>query len=264
MKASILKQGLLYDPVVWYREGESPEYVVIDGAGRCTAIAAIIEEYEGADEMFENFSVRLFTGDLAGAEAINIVTGVLPEFLNPIDEADACARLVARLGNQADAAELLSRSPAWVSGRCQLATGLCNRARAGVSAGVVSISQARSLASYTLPDGNPDEEKQHELLDSITGKRAGIPASDKKKRIRTIRSKKEMEELRATLAGLDDPGLDNEHLSSVQRVIRWYFREVDTADVFVRESDVDEPVSEEEGAPHEVADTTEYKERERV
>lgn len=263
LKNSILSQGLIYDLVVWLRsedEDTEAEYIIIDGAGRYTAISQILEEYDGADEYFGEMEVRAYEGDLAGAQAINLITGTMQELLNPVDEADACAALVSRLGSQAPVAELLNRSPAWVSNRCALSVGLCERAKEELRGKRIRLKSARRLAEYVLPDGRPDEEKQNELLDKLLGDKEPIPKPAESTRRRTIRSKADVEELRASLIDLDVPGVDGDHINSIRQVVRWYFMELSTEDVFNRE------VAVEEGAvPAEEGDSGEdYKERVRT
>jgi hypothetical protein len=93
------------------------------------------------------------------------------------------------------------------------------------------MTQAKQLSKIVREDGNPNEKGQDEALEVMLGQGADeVPKEKQRKRAKTYRSKKEMEELRTFLAK-DNADLDKEYREAVDRVVRWYFCEIETEDL---------------------------------
>lgn len=261
LKSSIASKGLLVDPIVWHRPDEAPEYVLIQGHNRYECLSQLVDDYENGYEVFGEIYVRVYEGDLEGAEEINFVVDATPEPLNYMDEADRVARLVDRRGSQQAAADSINFSVAWVNQRYRLATGLCARAKAAARSGALKQGDAKRLSAYVNEDGSPDEASQHDLLDKLeTGGR--VPPKQNKKR--AIRNKSEHTALKETLKQYREQGgeeLDAERLQALEDMLKWYFLEKEPEGLFhhYEGSDDEGPENEENDD-----DDVQYKERVRA
>lgn len=88
---------------------------------------------------------RSGAGDDADRLATQLVENLQREDLNPIEEAEGLADLVDLVGSQKEAAELIGRSPAYLSKRLKLRT-LPDEGKAAVSSGALSLEDAFDVA----------------------------------------------------------------------------------------------------------------------
>jgi ParB-like chromosome segregation protein Spo0J len=216
-------------------------------------LSEIVEEVDGAAEMYENISCTVYEGDLDGAIVVNLLENVERDDLNPADAADGVVALMERIGNQERVGARMGKSQGWVSKYLILGTCLCARGKDALRAGAISLKQAKSLTDFIKRDKTPDEEKQHQLLDRwLTGNKEGdestAPAS---KRERTMRTRADVEALRARLTKLEDNDCDPLHKASLQTFAAWFFCEIEEGDVLIRQAPEEPRVlaSEPEEAP---------------
>ena len=232
LRNSIIQKGLLVDPIVWHRPGEDPEYILIQGGNRFSCLEWIVERYNNGAEVFGEVFFRVYEGDLDGAIEISVVVDATPEPLCYMDEADRIAVLVERKGSVEAAAESIQFSKSWVNQRYKLATGLCDRAKEAARSAGLKHGDAKRLATYVNPDGSPDIDAQHDLLDKLDDD-GSIPA--KKTKTRKIRNKSEHESLREDVKKLMEQrggAIDAERLKAIDDLLSWYFLEKETEALF--------------------------------
>jgi len=253
LRDSIKRDGLLNPPIVRvYKDEDGAErLVLLAGYRRYQAIseerAALKEANEDTSKFYDQIQCSVFTGSLEEALALNLSENMQRSSLNHADQCEAIAKLVDRVGHQEEVAAMLSVSQPQVSVMTSTYRGLCKEAFEALRHGNIRLTQAKKLSRVLKEDGTPDVAKQTEILEQIlTTEDKGIPATEQRKRAKTYRSKREVEELRTLLATADADGVDEEHRRSLAQVIRWYFCELDTEDMLYRVDEADGVVVEEE------------------
>ena len=248
LRASIVSDGLLNSPIVHITTDSDGEerYVLIAGYRR---VQAILDEREArgdsADDFFSEIACGVHKGTLESALALNIAENLQRETLNFADKCESVFRLNERIGNQQEVAIMLNVSQPQVSVLCSTYKGLSTVAFEARRHGRVTMGQAKKLAKVVKPDGTPDSGKQDEILEQILGQgKDEVPDAKQRKRTKTYRSKKEVEELRTLLAN-DESGLDEEHKEAANRFVQWYFCEVETDELLHLVDKMDEVVVEE-------------------
>ena len=250
LRASIVSDGLLNPPIVHVLTDENGEERVLLIAGY-RRIQAILDERqtregdENAEAFFDNIQCGVHQGSLESALALNIAENLQRETLNFADKCEAVFRLNERIGNQQEVADMLNISQPQVSVLCSTYKGLSTVAFDCLRHGRITMGQAKKLAKVVKADGTPDAAQQDEILEQILGHgKDEVPDTKQRKRAKTYRSKKEVEELRTALAN-DDTGLDQEHKDAASRFVQWYFCEIET-DEFIHRIDNAEEVTVEE------------------
>lgn len=254
LRDSIKRDGLLNPPIVRsYKDEDGEERVVLlAGYRRYQAIAeeraALKEAGEDTSAFYDQIQCSVFTGGLEEALALNLSENMQRSSLNHADQCEAIAKLCERVGNQEEVAKMLSVSQPQVSVMTATYKGLCKEAFEALRHGNIRLTQAKKLAKVLSEDGTPDVRKQTEILEQIlTTEEKGIPTDQQRKRAKTYRSKREVEELRTMLANAD-ADLDEEHRQSLGQFLRWYFCELNTEDMLFRVEEADGVVIEEEVA----------------
>lgn len=250
LRASIISDGLLNPPIVHVTtDSDGNERVLLIAGYR--RIQAILDErhsrseQEGADAFFDEIQCGVHTGSLESALALNIAENLQRETLNFADKCEAVFRLNERIGNQQEVADMLNISQPQVSVLCSTYKGLSNLAFDCLRHGRITMGQAKKLAKVVKSDGTPDTAQQDEILEQILGHgKDEVPDAKQRKRAKTYRSKKEVEELRTALAN-DQSGLDAEHKETATRFVQWYFCEIDTDEFIHRIDSAEEVVVEE-------------------
>lgn len=246
LRESIKRDGLLNPPIVRkYTDGSGEERVVLlAGYRRYQAIAeeraALKEAGEDTSAFYDQIQCSVFTGGLEDALALNLSENMQRSSLNHADQCEAIASLCARVGNQEEVARMLSVSQPQVSVMTATYRGLCKEAFEALRHGNIRLTQAKKLAKILMDDGTPDVRKQTEILEQIlTTEDKSVPSEQQRKRAKTYRSKREVEELRTMLASNEDSDLDAEHRQSLSQFLRWYFCELNTEDMLFRVEEAD-------------------------
>jgi hypothetical protein len=162
---------------------------------------------------------------------------------------EAVSELCDRVGNQEQVAAMLSISQSQVSIYTTTYQGLCQEAFMALRHESIRLNQAKKLSRILKKDGSPDTKRQTEILEKILTKPNDSVIDDPdRKRTKTYRNKKEVEELRLTLSQMDDDEIDSDHRKSVIQTLRWYFCELATDEMLFRveESDGIEVVEDDE------------------
>ncbi len=241
LKESIKRDGLLNPPIVRvYNDEEGTERVVLlAGYRRYQAISeersSLKEAGEDTSKFYDQIQCTVFTGGLDEALALNLSENMQRSSLNHADQCEAIAKLCDRVGNQETVASMLSISQPQVSVMTATYRGLCKEAFEALRHGNIRLNQAKKLAKVVKGDGTPDVRRQTEILEQIlTTEDRTVPDGSQRKRAKTYRSKREVEELRTKLAQADDDNIDADHRRSIAQLIRWYFCELDTDDMLYR------------------------------
>jgi len=243
LRASIISDGLLNPPIVHVLTDDKGNERILLIAGY-RRLQAILDERDSRGEedegFFDTISCGVHEGSLDDALALNIAENLQRETLNFADKCEAVYRLNDRVGNQQSVASMLNISQPQVSVLCATYKGLSTVAFEALRHSRITMTQAKRLAKIIKDDGTPNEKAQDEALEAILGMgKDEVPKANQRKRAKTYRSKKEMEELRTFLAN-EDADLDKEYREAVDRVVRWYFCEIDTEDLLHIIDNVDE------------------------
>tara|TARA_Y100000310_G_scaffold343665_1_gene452347 strand:+ start:1542 stop:2504 length:963 start_codon:yes stop_codon:yes gene_type:complete len=255
LRESIKKDGLYNDPIVRvYKDKKGKERVVLlAGHRRYQAISDEREELkknkEDTSKFYDKISCSVFTGGLDEAFALNLAENFHRDSLNSADSMEAVSELCDRVGNQEQVAAMLSISQSQVSIYTTTYQGLCQEAFMALRHESIRLNQAKKLSRILKKDGSPDTKRQTEILEKILTKPNDSVIDDPdRKRTKTYRNKKEVEELRLTLSQMDDDEIDSDHRKSVIQTLRWYFCELATDEMLFRveESDGIEVVEDDE------------------
>jgi ParB-like chromosome segregation protein Spo0J len=241
LKDSIVADGLLNAPIVHIvGEGDDARVVLLAGYRRYQAIAdrrAELSKEGNEDGWFDQILCAVHRGSLDEALALNISENLQREDLNYADKCEAVYALYERVGNQVEVSKMLSISQPQVSVLINTFRGLCREALEALRHNNIKLTQAKKLAKeFVNDDGTPDVEAQTEVLERLFAQgEAKVPDGNKdRKRAKTYRSKREVEELRTVLAGNKNEDVDADHRQSLDQFIKWYFCEVDTDEMLYR------------------------------
>jgi ParB-like chromosome segregation protein Spo0J len=254
LQGSIVSDGLLNPPIVHItNDSDGNERIVLVAGYR--RMQAIHDERQARgdsgteDGWFDEISCGVHDGDLDDALALNISENLQRETLNFADKCEAVYRLNERVGTQERVASMLNISQPQVSVLCSTYRGLSTVAFEALRHGRITMTQAKKLAKVVKPDGTPNEKGQDDILEEILGHgKDEVPETKQRKRAKTYRSKKEMEELRTHLASNRDEDLDKEYREALDRVVLWYFCEIETDDLLNIIDSVDEVTVKEEAS----------------
>ena len=262
MKESIIKNGLINPPIVYQCADDegATRYILLAGYRRFQAITdhrnALKDSDGTTNGWFDTIQCSVFEGSFDEAVALNISENLQREDLNYADKAEAIARLVDRVGNQSEVAEMLSVSQPQISQMCSVYRGLCTDALEALRHGNITLSVAKKLAKILLNDGSPNVIRQSEILDELFSDAGEVPEGEQKKRTKTFRTKKEFEALRQVIVGNEDLSVDREHRASLLQFLDWAMCLIEEEDMLFRvdnylegEEDSVEEVSEETVAP---------------
>lgn len=248
LKNSIQSDGLLTPLIVASAtdEWDFEDYVLIAGESRLRAIRMIreewISEHGDSDEEipFEEITCAVYEGDLSGAIVLGLIDNLKRENLNPADEAEAIYRLVEKLNNQSEVAQVLGMSQPSVSNKYNLKKNLIPEGFEALRDGRLKLSKAKKIAKILNDDKTPNFQLQAEVLEEILESDADIPEGQTRRRVKTYRSKKEVEELRQNVSTASDvrDEVDEDHRRSLHQFLRWYFCEIDTDDMLFRVDDL--------------------------
>ena len=250
LKESIMVDGLLNPLIIAEptNEWDFEDYVLIAGESRLRAIKMIRDEWfeenpeeDEEDAPFEEITCAIYSGDLSGAIVLALVDNLKRENLNPADEAEAVYRLVEKIGNQSQVAEMLGMSQPSVSNKYNLKRNLISEAFDALRDGRLKLPKAKKLSKVLNDDKTPNVEVQAQILEEILEQDAEIPEGEERRRIKTYRSKKEVEELRQVAATALDlrEEVDVDHRRSLHQFLRWYFCEIDSDTMLFRVDELD-------------------------
>jgi ParB-like chromosome segregation protein Spo0J len=188
---------------------------------------------------------------VAGESRLRAIKMVREEWFedNPAEEAEAVYRLVEKVGhNQAKVAELLGLSQGSISNKYTLKKNLIPEAFEALRDGRLLLVKARKLAKVLNDDRTPNEEVQAKILEEILEDNADIPDGEERRRVKTYRAKKEVEELRQMCVTALDirEEVDEDHRRSLHQFLRWFFCEIDTDEMLFRVDELDLSSIEEE------------------
>lgn len=254
MRESIVKNGLINPPIVYKNvdsDGDT-RYILLAGYRRFQAImdhrSELTKENGDTGGWFDTIQCSVFEGEFDEALALNISENLQRQDLNYADKAEAIARLVERVGNQSEVAEMLSVSQPQISQMCSVYNGLCRDALEALRHGNITLSVAKKLSKILLADGTPNVLRQSEILDEIFNSDTDVPEEEQRKRAKTFRTKKEFEELRTILATNEDVSVDSSHRASLNQFLDWAQCLLETEDMLFR---VDSYLNEEESVEEE-------------
>tara|TARA_B100000131_G_scaffold221323_1_gene212821 strand:- start:14101 stop:15012 length:912 start_codon:yes stop_codon:yes gene_type:complete len=252
LQASIVSDGLMNPPIVHITTDANGEerVVLVAGYRRMQAIAderqTRLDSGGDTGGFFDTISCGVHDGNLEDALALNISENLQRETLNFADKCEAVYRLNERVGTQEKVASMLNISQPQVSVLCSTYKGLSTVAFEALRHGRITMTQAKKLAKVVNQDGTPNEKGQDEILEQILGMgKDEVPETKQRKRAKTYRSKKEMEEIRTYIANNRDTELDKEYRDAIDRVVRWYFCELETEELLNIIDSEEEPVVEE-------------------
>ena len=249
LKNSIKTDGLLSPLIVaaGTDDWDFEDYVLIAGESRLRAIHMLRDEWysenderEDVEAPFEEITCSVYQGDLNGAIVLGLIDNLKRENLNAADEAEAVYRLVEKVGNQTEAASLLGMSQPSVSNKYNLKKNLIPEAFEALRDGRLRLPKAKKLAKVLNEDRTPNVEAQARILEELLEVDADIPEGETRKRAKTYRSKKEVEELRQLVSSALDirDEVDEDHRRSVHQVLRWFFCEIDSEEMLFRVDDL--------------------------
>lgn len=239
LRDSIREKGLLTPPVVWETtiKGKT-HYVLLAGHRRLEAIRQIREEMQGEELPFDELTCSVYDGPLDGAMTAGLVDNIQRESLNPADQAEAVYKLTMRVGNQEKVGHMLGKSQPWVSNYVSLYRCLIPEAMDALRREQIRVNQAKKLAMMVLPDKTPDVEAQTAALNLMLNPDDGEgrepeASQPKEERAKTSRSKKEVSELAAELRRLllEDQEFDVQYRRHLLHMIRWFYCEIETAQI---------------------------------
>lgn len=265
MRQSIVNNGLINPPIVYEcaDEGGNTRYILLAGYRRFQAITDernhLIDENGSTDGWFDTIQCSVFRGSFDEALALNISENLQREDLNHADKAEAISRLVERVGNQSEVAEMLNVSQPQISQMCSVYHGLCRDALEALRHNHITLNMAKKLCKILLDDGSPNVIRQCEILDERFNNDADVPEEEQRKRAKTFRTKKEFEELRTLLATNDDVTVDSDYRASLTQFLNWAQCLIETDDMLFRVESYEESEVE-----YEAEDTTQTKRRMRV
>lgn len=260
LKEAIKEKGLLTPPVVWEttQKGKT-RYVLLAGHRRLEALSQLRQEAQDSGQKlpFEDLTCSIYEGSLDGAMTIGLVDNVQRESLNPADQAEAVFKLASQIGNQEKVGHMLGKSQPWVSNYVNLFRCLIPQALDALRHEQIRVNQAKKLAMMVNADKTPDEPAQMaELSRLIDKEEEATPENTNnqepaRQRAKTFRNKREVEELRTSLAEAikEDPTLDAQYRQHFQHFIRWFFCEVSSEDALFSSSLTTSPAQEEEAEP---------------
>lgn len=243
---SISSNGLIDSPIVWLAEDGT--LCLISGYRRYTAILRIRETDPTA---FDEIDVGYFEGSLDDAMAKNFEENAHKKDLNPADECEYVTKMYDRIeragGTQTDVAKKIGFSQPWVSQKISLFRGLCKEALDALRGGVISLSMAKKISRILNPDGTPNEPEQLLILEKIRDgiEKSTVKIGEAKEKVKTSRSKAEIEELDKMLDDVEKDGLDvePEHLKSIRSTIAWLKCRIDVDQLITgEEPETDIPV----------------------
>ena len=267
LKNSILKDGLLTPLIVaegsesWDFEG----YVLLAGESRLRAINSIREDWfsenpevDSDEAPFSEINCTVYCGDFDGASVISLIDNLKRQDLNPADEAEAIFKLVSQLGNQQAAADRLGISQPSVSNKFNLKRNLISEVFEALRSNLIKLSAAKKISKLLNEDKTPNQEAQLKVLEELLDDGNSDVSVEGPARVKTYRSKKEVEELRTLCATAIDirEEVDVEHRKSLHQFLRWYFREIDTDEMLFRVDELNLSDYEEEDSDEEVDDET--------
>lgn len=143
MVATITNDQIQTPLIVWEVDGDTNLYLV-SGFRRYAAVEHINGETPGA---ISEVPCRIFRGDIAEAAKLNLLENVQRDDLSPIEVCEYMAYLKELGHNQAAMAEILGKSPAWVSGAMTFMKKATEPLLRAVKDKIVSFSAALELAS---------------------------------------------------------------------------------------------------------------------
>ena len=257
LKESIKREGLLNPPIVRvYKDDDGEQRIVLlAGYRRYQAISeernTRKEAGESTAKFYDMIQCTVFSGSLDEALALNLSENMQRQKLNHADQCEAIAKLVERVGNQEQVSGMLSISQPQVSVMTSTYLGLCKMGLEALRHGNIRLNLAKRLARYLKEDGSPDVKKQEEILEEIlTAKDGSLPEDAQRKRAKTYRSKREVEELRALLANAEGDEVDADYRKVSMQWCKWYFCELNTDTMLYRvEEDTVELIEEEAPKP---------------
>ena len=245
---SIKKVGLLENLVIW--EPEPDVHILIAGHNRYKCLENIRKTDE---EIFEGhwgegIDVRILKGGtLSDAMEISLSENTLRNKLNPADEAEYIFLLKERLEDEETAAASEEdRSPKKVtqkmlahriygkedyqgeiSKKLRLYTNLCDPVFIALREDKITQKSAEQLAGLITDSGDPDVEAQTAHLDKLLKDFGEELKIEKKPRVKTYRTKREVEELIVTAS--ESEGVDPDELCySINNFSAWFRCEIDT------------------------------------
>jgi hypothetical protein len=276
IESSLKKVGLLENLVIW--EPDPGVHVLIAGHNRFKCIQNIKRTEPETFEAHwgDGIDARILKGgSLSTAMELSLSENTLRNKLNPADEAEYIALLRDRLEDEETAtAEAESRDPiritqkvlakriygkedyqGEISKKLRLYTNLCDPVFIALREDKITQKTAEQLAGLTLGNGEPDVASQTAYLDQLLGGSDEQITIEKKPRVKTYRTKREVDEL--IVAASQAEGIDPEELIySITNFADWFRCEVDT-DTFLYGSpeDVDRGYDLSEEGSEEVEET---------
>jgi ParB-like chromosome segregation protein Spo0J len=241
LKNSIIRDGLHNPPIVYkcLDDNNTDRYILLAGHRRFAAINEhrnfLIQENGATDGWFDAIQCSVFEGTFEEAFALNISENLQRQDLNYADKAAAISRLLDRVGNQTQVADMLSISQPNVSQMVQVYSGLCREGLEALRNGQITLSFAKRLSKLVVNDGTPNVPRQCEILDEHLDKGEDVPEGEQRKRAKTFRTKREFEELRTLLITNEDASVDKDHRASMMQFLDWVTCSLETEDMFFRD-----------------------------
>lgn len=240
LKSSIIRDGLHNPPIVYKCLDDSGQtrYILLAGHRRLAAINEhrnhLTQEEGSTGGWFDTIQCSVFEGTFDEALALNISENLQRQDLNYADRAEAISRLVERVGNQTEVANMLSISQPNVSQNVNMYHGLCREALDALRHNNITLKFAQRLAKITLNDGSPNVLRQCEIIEEKLNKGEDVPEEEQRKRAKTFRTKREFEELRTILMTNEDVSVDQDHRASMMQFLDWATCVLDTEDMLFR------------------------------
>ena len=248
MENSIKKHGLLENLVIW--EPDPGVHILIAGHNRYRCLQNIKRTdpdiFDGHWE--DGIDVKIMTGGtLSDAMEISLSENTLRNKLNPADESEYIYMLKERLEDEEIMLSEQEERPAKkitqkqlaariygkedyqgeISKKLRLYTNLCEPAFIALRENRITQKTAEQLTNLTLSNGDPDADAQTAYLDKILGGDEEDIQINKKPRVKTYRTKREVEEL--IVAASQSEGVDPDATSySINNFGEWFRCEIDT------------------------------------
>ena len=240
LKSSIIRDGLHNPPIVYkcLDDSGTTRYILLAGHRRLAAINEhrnhLVQEEGSTNGWFDTIQCSVFEGTFDEALALNISENLQRQDLNYADKAEAITRLVDRVGNQTEVANMLSISQPNVSQMVNMYHGLCREALDHLRNKRITLKFAQRLSKITLADGSPNVLRQCEIIEEKLNKGEDVPEEEQRKRTKTFRTKREFEELRTILMTNEDVSVDQDHRASMMQFLDWATCTLETEDMLFR------------------------------
>lgn len=242
---NIKRVGLLSNPMVWEvptpteEDADACDYVLLCGHRRIAALKEI-NAADPEDPVFTQLDCLIFSGELKDAQSILVGDNFHNKTLTESDLIDAVGNLHGLHETQVALAEALSTSQAKISRHLRLYFGACDKVKAAIRAGSITMKQAKGI----VDEHSEKKEGSKYALPKVAEQEAALAAllekpepSQREKKPKTFRTRKDVDALVKELRS-EEVEADPTHERSLLQFVMWMRCEIELDDLLSGAADV--------------------------